>query len=151
MERLQMGQGNTRWGRSPGRARLMMASVDMAGTRSSTFARKAAKLELLIELMEVFKELLLEVDIKIMARDALVHLLAEPMVWGTATVVARLLMGRLTVVLATVSLEAAFALALKVGSIALEPTMARGKDRDFNVWRFRRTPPPTKFAKQKTK
>lgn len=129
----------------------MMASVDMVGTRSSTFARKAAKLDLLIELMEVFQELLLEVDIKIMARDALVHLLAKSMVWGTATVVERLLLGGLTVVLATVGLEAAFALALKVGTSALEPTMARGKDRDFNVWRLRRTPPPMKFAKQKTK
>jgi hypothetical protein len=65
-----------------------------------------------------------QVAIKVTARDALSLLLAKAIM---LTMTAKALLWRFSGILATVSLEATFAVALKLGTGALEPTVT-GKE-----------------------
>jgi len=68
------------------------------------------------------QKLLSQVAIKVPARDALSRLLAKAIVL-TVTAKAAMLWWRFSGMLTTVSLKATFAVALKLGTSALEPTV----------------------------
>jgi hypothetical protein len=97
------------------------------------------------------QKLLSQVAIKVPARDALSRLLAEAIVL-TVTAKGALLWWRFSGMLATVSFEATFAVALELGTGALEPTVT-GKEAGgvhLLVGWFRGAA-PTELSKKKTK